>query len=78
MSRFLMGALSVALATSVACGEGGEDGAVEILPDKAPIRMGQLYPLGENAPEPGTPERVPYEVVLLLKTESGALDIEKV
>ena len=77
MNKNILG-LVVAGALAVGCGDGDGGGAVEITPDKSPIRMGQLYPLGENAEDPGTNERVPYEVVLLLKTESGALDIEKV
>lgn len=58
-------------------GEGG-GGDVDILPNVSPIRMGQMWPLGENTEDPGTNERVPFEVVLLLKTESGGLEIEKV
>lgn len=64
---------------SVGCRGGGDgEGGLDILPHASPIRLGQMYPLGENEPEPGTSERVPHEFVLLLQTDSDAVEIEEV
>lgn len=60
------------------CRDGGADGDLEIFPNQSPARFGQMYPLGDNDPDPATTDRVPYEWVLLLKTESGALEIDEV
>ena len=63
---------------SSGCRDGGANGPVEILPNVSPARLGQMWPLGENDPDPGSTERVPYELVILLTTESGGLEIEEV
>ena len=73
----LMWAGAAIIAFSGCSGDDG-GGAVEIFPNVSPVRMGQMYPLGDEDPNPGTNERVPYELVVLLKTESGALEIDKI
>ncbi len=77
MKKLATAVLLLGLGAS-ACRDGGGSGDVDILPNVSPARLGQMYPLGENDPEPGTTDRVPYELVILLKTENGGLDIEKV
>ncbi len=55
-----------------------EEGALEIFPHQSPARLGQMWPLGDEAPDPGTSERVPFEWVLLLQTASTNIEIEEV
>lgn len=77
MKKLAAAVLLLGLGAS-ACRDGGGSGDVDILPNVSPARLGQMYPLGENDPDPGTTERVPYELVLLLKTENGGLEIDEV
>lgn len=62
----------------IGCNGEGADGPVEILPNVSPVRMGQMWPLGDEVDDPGTNERVPFEVVILLTTESGGLEVDSV
>lgn len=77
MNTLTKAAMLMGLVALVGCRDGGDDGALEILPNISPIQMGQMFP-PDGTEDPGTNERVPFEAVLLLKTESSALDIEKV
>lgn len=78
MNRMLCSAVVLSSIAVIGCRDGGANGPVEILPNVSPARMGQMWPLGENDPDPGTTERVPFELVILLTTESGGLEIDDV
>jgi len=78
MKSSALGVVVLASLALLGCRDGGGGGPVEILPSQSPARLGQMWPLGTNEPDPGTTERVPYEWVLLLKTESGALEVDEV
>lgn len=78
MNQRPMLACAFSLALLVGCGDAeGGDGAVEILPHQSPVGLGQLWPLGDAEANPGDPERVPFEFVLLLQS-NGGLEIDEV
>jgi len=64
-----------------ACGDEGDAcvGAA-ILPHRSPLNLGNFRPLGQGeTPDPGDPEKVPYEVVLFLRnTCAGVVEIDAV
>ncbi|MCC6620667.1 MAG: hypothetical protein IT385_05405 [Deltaproteobacteria bacterium] len=68
-------------AALAACGDDGREcvGA-SLLPHKSPLNLGNFRPLAQGeAPDPGDPEAVPYEVVLFLRNAcAGEVDIASV
>ena len=57
------------VATAPACDSSDEAcTGPEILPHLSPVNLGNFFPLGQGeTPDPGSPEKVPYEVTLFLR-----------
>lgn len=77
--RLVAAACLVALAAT-GCGDNGEgDGSAEILPHQSPASFGEMYPTGNNDPDPTGNVRTPFEWVLLLQSTGDApLEINEV
>lgn len=71
---------AAALALGAGCGETEDaQGSAEILPHQSPAPLGEMYPLGNNDPDPSGNVRTPFEWVLLLQSQGdGPLTIDEV
>jgi len=80
LSLRLLFAVSLLGLLGAGCGDAADSGdGPAILPHQSPASFGELYPLGNHTPEPGSALRTPYEWVLLLQsTGSEALKIDRV
>lgn len=79
MLRLSTAACLLALAAT-GCGDNGEGGgSAEILPHQSPASFGEMYPTGNNEPDPTGNVRTPFEWVLLLQSTGDApLEISEV
>lgn len=68
----LMGLSLVGLSFSACGGESGQEGEVcegrQLIPHLSPISFGELNPLGNREPDLSSPQRTPFEYVLLLQS----------
>jgi hypothetical protein len=63
-------AAALGLALGSGCGETEDaQGAAEVLPHQSPAPLGEMYPLGDNDPDPSGNVRTPFEWILLLQSQ---------
>lgn len=60
--------------TALGCADDDADAGAEITPHLSPIQLVDLWPLGDAEENLGSPERTPYEFVLLLQS-TGTSDL---